>query len=184
MMETIDFNSLPKKARAKLNRLAALVAGVVPVETNTWTFAVDQLQPGAELPTIIHDVAQWAGRGNIYLYCIRLVTDSVDLSQIKESFKKAKEKKDGRAYPRLNSQSRCLYVGSSRGIRQRLKDHMGYGAIGTYGLHLAYWANHLPLELEFKCAKYQAGLDPQVYQALEDALWDEMAPMFGRKGAK
>ena len=54
----------------------------------------------------------------------------------------------------------------------------------TYGLHLAYWANQLPLELEFECAKYQAGLDPQVYQALEDTLWDEMSPMFGRKGAK
>jgi hypothetical protein len=184
MMDTIDFNGLPQKAQANLIRLSALVAGVVPIETNAWKFAVNQLQPGVELPTIVLDVAQWSGKGNIYLYTIRLLTESVDLSQIKEAFKIAKEKKDGRAYPRLNNQSRCLYVGSSRGIRQRLKDHMGYGATGTYSLHLAYWANNLPLELEFKCAKYQAGLDPQIYQALEDTLWDEMLPMFGRKGAK
>jgi hypothetical protein len=58
------------------------------------------------------------------------------------------------------------------------------GSKSTYGLHLAHWAGSLPIELKFMCAKYQAGLDPQLYQALEDALWDEMSPMFGRRGAK
>ena len=184
MMVPIDFNSLPIKARADLLRLSELVAGIVPVETNAWKFATNQLQPGSELPAIVFDVAQWAAKGNIYLYVIRLVTEDVDLSAVEDTFLAAKAKKDGRAYPRLNGQSRCFYVGSSRYMRQRLKDHLGYGAIGTYGLHLAHWANHFPLELEFMCGKIQAGYDPKVYQLLEDALWDELLPMFGRKGAK
>jgi len=61
---------------------------------------------------------------------------------------------------------------------------MGYGAKGTYALHLAYWANAFNLEIEFRCAKYKGGLAPDVYQVLEDTLWQEMSPMFGRKGAK
>ena len=179
-----DFNGLLNRAQANLMQLAARAIGIVPLETNTWKFAVDQLQPGAELPKIVFDVGQWASKGNIYLYVIRLVTEQVDLSTIRDAFIAAKAKKDGRAYPRLNGQSRCFYVGSSKGMRQRLKDHLGYGAISTYGLHLAHWANHFPLELEFVCAKYRAGCELEVYQLLEDALWDEMAPMFGRKGAK
>jgi hypothetical protein len=130
------------------------------------------------------DVAEWAGKGHFYLYIIRLVTAEVDLSNIEDAFLEAKEKKDGRAYPRLNGRSRCFYVGSSHYMRQRLKDHLGYGAKSTYGLHLAYWAGSLTLELEFMCAKNQAGFEAGVYQILEDALWVEMAPMFGRIGAK
>ena len=183
-MESIDFNSLPVKAQADLMRLSELVAGIVPVETTAWKFSTNQLQPGSELPEIVFDVDHWAAKGNIYLYVIRLVTEQVDLSTIRDAFIAAKAKKDGRAYPRLNGQSRCFYVGSSKGMRQRLKDHLGYGAISTYGLHLAHWANHFPLELEFVCAKYRAGCELEVYQLLEDALWDELSPMFGRKGAK
>jgi hypothetical protein len=41
-----------------------------------------------------------------------------------------------------------------------------------------------PLSLNSCVVKYQAGLDPELYQALEDALWDEMSTMFGRRGAK
>jgi hypothetical protein len=180
----MDINFLLNKAQSDLLRLAARASVIKPVETNSWVFAVNQLQLGTELPTIIHDVAQWAGKGNVYLYIIRLVTEGVDLSNLENVFLTAKAKNDSRAYLKLNSQSRCLYVGSSRYMRQRLKDHLGYGAKSTYGLHLAYWAGSLPIELEFMCAKYQAGLDPQLYQALEDTLWDEMSPMFGRKGAK
>jgi hypothetical protein len=162
----------------------------VPIETNTWRFATNTLQPSTETPTIVLEVAQWAGKGNIYLYTICLATEQCDPSKIRTAFSTAKAKKDGRAYPRLNSQSRpksqsrCLYVGSSEKVHQRLKEHLGYGAKGTYALHLAHWASQFLVQLEFKCAKYRAGLDPEIYQALEDALWNGMSPMFGRKGAK
>jgi hypothetical protein len=186
MTDTIEFNSLPTKAQAELIRLSALVAGVVPIETNAWRFVTNTLRPSTAAPTIVIEVAQWAGGGNVYLYTICLVTEQYDLSKIRDAFSAAKATQYGRAYPRINgqSQSRCLYVGSSKKVHQRLKEHLGYGAKGTYALHLAHWASYFPLELEFKCAKYQAGLDREVYQVLEDTLWDEVSPMFGRKGTK
>lgn len=184
MTDTIEFNTLPTKAQANLIRLSALVACVVPIETNTWRFATNMLRPSTETLSIVLEVAQWAGKGNVYLYTICLVTEQCDLSKIRNAFSTAKATQNGRAYPRLNGQSRCLYVGSSKNVHQRLKEHLGYGAKGTYALQLAHWAGRFPAELEFKCAKYQTGLAPEVYQALEDTLWDEMSPMFGRKGAK
>ncbi len=184
MMETIDFNGLTIKTQDNLIWLSTQVSGIVPIETNTWIFVTNTIQPGIGTLSIINDVSQWVGKGNITLYIIRLVSEQINLSAIEEAFKTAKAKKDGRAFPRFNGPSRCFYVGSSRNLHQRLKDHLGYGAKSTFGLHLACWASHFPLELEFKCAKYQGGRDSRVYQALEDTLWDELSPMFGRRGAK
>ena len=183
-MDKMNLDGLLTKAQTNLLQLATIIASIKPIETRSWKFTANQLQPGGELPEVVLDVSRWAGKGNRYLYVIRLLTEKVDLSKIEDVFITAKTKEDGRAYPRFNHQSRCLYVGGSRGMRQRLKDHLGYGSISTYGLHLAHWTNHLPFELEFMCAKLQAGYDPGVYQLIEDALWDEMSPMFGRKDAK
>lgn len=184
MKNAIEFATLPTKAQANLIRLAALVIGIEPIETKTWRFATDMLQPSAETPSFVLEVAQWAGKGNVCLYTVCLVTEQSDLSAIKNEFSEAKAAQVERAYPRLNDQSRCFYVGSSRKMHQRLKEHLGYGSKGTYALQLAHWINRFPVEVEFTCAKYQADLAPEVYQALEDTLWDEMSPMFGRKGAK
>ena len=185
MTATIEFNTLPTKTQVRLIELSKLVDGVMPIETKTWKFATSTLQPSTETPTIVLEVAQWAGKENIYLYTICLVTEQCDLSKIRIAFSEAKAmKKNGRAYPRLNSESCCFYVGSSEKMHQRLKEHLGYGTQGTYALQLAHWASSFQIELEFKCARYKAGHAREVYQALEDTLWDEMSPMFGRKGMK
>jgi hypothetical protein len=42
----------------------------------------------------------------------------------------------------------------------------------------------LDLELKFICAKYGGLATPDVYQALEDTLWDQLQPIFGRKGRR
>jgi len=187
MADIIEFNSLPAKTQTYLNRLSVLVTGVVPIETKSWKFTTNELQPSTDLPGITAEVAKWAGKDFVYLYVIHLTTGRIDLSKIREAFSKAKStKKNGRAYPRLNNESsRCFYVGScSTDMQQRLKQHLGYGAKDTYALQLAHWANSYPLELEFRCAKYRSGLASEVYQALEDTLWIELSPMFGRKGRR
>lgn len=183
--DIIEFNTLPTRAHDNLIRISEMVVGVVPIEAKSWRFTTNDLQPSAEPSEIIAEVAKWAGKDFIYIYTIHLVTMQIDLSKIREVFSEAKSaKKNGRAYPRLNSESSYFYVGSSEKVSQRLRQHLGYGYKDTYALQLAHWANSFPLELEFNCAKYQAGLSREVYQALEDTLWEEMSPMFGRKGAK
>ena len=77
-----------------------------------------------------------------------------------------------------------MYVGSSEKVYQRLKEHLGFGAQGTYSLQLTCWANSFDLEIEFECAKYSATIGRKVLQVLEDTLWAELLPMFGRQGAR
>jgi hypothetical protein len=66
----------------------------------------------------------------------------------------------------------------------RLKEHLGYGAKATFSLQLAHWTTGLDLELKFICARYRNSAQPDVFQALEDTLWDLLQPMFGRKGRR
>jgi hypothetical protein len=54
---------------------------------------------------------------------------------------------------------------------------------GSYALYLVHWARCFTDELKFNYAKYRAGLDLGVYQALEYTLWNEMSSMFDRKGS-
>jgi hypothetical protein len=58
----MDIDSLLIKAQTNLLQLATLIASIEPIETRTWEFATDQLQPGGELPAIVLDVARWAGK--------------------------------------------------------------------------------------------------------------------------
>jgi hypothetical protein len=76
----------------------------------------------------------------------------------------------------------CFYVGSSRSLATRFRDHLGFGAKGTYALQLVHWAPPLSLQLEFVCARYAEDTPPEVIAVLEDTLWEARRPMFGRKG--
>lgn len=178
------FDDLPIKARASLQKLSDLVVGIRPIDTKSWRFFTNGL---SEQTAIINEVSQWASKGYIYLYIIELVAQPYNISDLKEAFSEAKNtKRNDRAYARLNSDniSVCLYVGSSRGLPGRLKQHLGYGHKDTFALQLAHWASTFDLELEIQCAKYQLGQSAAVYQILEDILWEQMSPMFGRKGMK
>jgi hypothetical protein len=186
MTNTIAFDVLPTKAQVHLKNLSDSVVNVLPIETKAWRFFTNGLSEQSEQPTIINEVSQWAGKGYIYLYIIGLVTQA-NISDLKEAFSEAKNtKRNDRAYARLNSDniSACLYVGSSRDITGRLKQHLGYGPRDTFALQLAHWASTFKLELEIQCAKYPLGHSAEVYQILEDTLWEQMSPLFGRKGMK
>jgi len=180
-----DFSSLPAKAQAHLASVSKAVSGVVPKETKTWKVQTKSLVEGDQEPSVINEVKAWSEKGCVYLYTFSMASEKNDPSNLIEAYANAKASEKGnRAYARLNQASRCMYVGSSEKIHQRLKEHLGFGAKGTYSLQLARWASPFDLELEFECAKYPAGIDSEVLQALEDTLWAELLPMFGRQGAR
>jgi hypothetical protein len=179
------FAELPRQARASLERASAAVDGVVPTAVASWPIAVSELPVDAADCTLLGAVRDWAGGSRRCLYYLDCHSPGADPATIAQAFADAKAQAKGiRAYPRLNSPSACLYVGSSQAIAKRLGDHLGYGAPGTYGLQLRRWAGPLFLRLELCCARYADMTPYYVVQALEDALWEGKAPMFGRQGRK
>ena len=56
MMETIDFNGLTIKTQDNLIWLSTQVSGIVPIETNTWIFVTNTIQPGIGTLSIINHV--------------------------------------------------------------------------------------------------------------------------------
>ena len=184
MSESV-FLSLPKLAQESLARISFALEGVVPMTVESWPIAVSALESEAEKEPLLDTVRNWASKSKLCLYYFECISTNVDLAAIERAFADAKaHESNNRAYSRLNARSTYFYVGSSQSVGKRLADHLGYSTFGTYALQLLHWARPLSLELQFVCAKYADTVPYSVVQALEDALWERRAPMFGRQGRK
>lgn len=182
-MSELTFDELPTLTQAALAEVSAAVEGILPAEIRSWPIEAADLLDDAVVLGLLKEVSGWAGASKTCLYYFDCRSADVDLAKVERAFLKAKHRKaHKRAYPHLNAQGTCLYVGSSRSLATRFRDHLGFGAKGTYALQLVHWAPALALPLEFVCAKYAEDTPAEVIAALEDALWDTKRPMFGRKG--
>lgn len=179
------FSVLPTQTQEKLRQLATDVAGVHPTEVKAWKIEVSNLLAEPDGLAVVEQVANWAGRSKACIYYFENLAKNVNLEVVEGAFANAKaHEENDRAYPRLNTKGHNFYVGSSQSIAKRFKEHLGYGSSRTYALQLIHWARHLGLELEFVCAKYPDETPASVIQVLEDTLWRELKPMFGRMGSK
>lgn len=119
------------------------------------------------------------GRAALYVFAI---SESDQVERVADAFRKARGNVEN--LPRDHGAlSNILYVGSSRNLPKRLRDHFGLGSAKTYGLKLNKW---LPADvsLELHYAFYSQETGAIAIAALEDALWEVHKPMFGRKGGK
>jgi hypothetical protein len=114
------------------------------------------------------------------------VTDEADLHSCRLAYHRARQAAPGRSFAKIWPEDRrFLYVGSTADMATRLEQHLGFGSSPkTYALQLAHWAADLDLPLALAYAASPIGLAPAATQALEDALWDKLQPMFGRRGAR
>ena len=80
----------------------------------------------------------------------------------------------------------CLYVGSSKNIRQRLKEHLFLCNPNTYAMHLEKWFNtNLPITINiWDFYGFLNGENSEYLQNIEDLLWNKYKPLFGRQGKK
>jgi len=88
--------------------------------------------------------------------------------------------------PRINAISKAtkaLYVGRSKTLRGRLRQHLGADNRGVYSLHLQRWATCLTFELTIYFMRFD-GADNLLVQAVEDGIWASLSPAFGRKGER
>lgn len=125
----------------------------------------------------------WSSSSARYIYQFSVEDDQVE--DLHSAFKGAKEtKKNDRAYCRLNTASRLLYVGCSSDLDSRIKQHLGFGNKGTYAMQLIHWLPECEGVLRIQAWRFDKEIDNAVVQAIEDGMWSANKPMFGRQGAR
>lgn len=118
----------------------------------------------------------------IYTFYLR---EKHPLDSIYDRYKNAKQNKEsGRAFARLNRKSRCLYVGSSKGLIARIKQHLGFGPKGTFAMQLYYWCENLGLDITLDIYAFGNGISVEAFQVFEDGAWNSLKPMLGRQGKR
>jgi hypothetical protein len=91
---------------------------------------------------------------------------------------------------RLNTHAHedvCLYVGQSQDFAKRMFQHFTSADAQIFGLHLSMWAPADTIDSPILIDYWSlAALDvsPRAAQALEDFMWDEWKPIFGKRGGK
>ena len=190
----MPFTNLAQQASSALHCLSQNLAAISVPPVLDIEFCTDVLVPAQRAPHSLDDtfksITGWEVKGSSYIYLLRAHVPSTAVAQIRAAFESAKVRRLGeRAYPRLNAQDNTpsnpvLYVGSSAAITSRIRQHLGYGAPGTFALHLAFWAQALKLPLVLTIARFPPSVGPALIGPLEDNLWDDLNPLFGRKGRK
>jgi len=179
------FDELGASTSISLKKSAARILNVAKPEVWRIDFDMRSLDPMLEPDELMRKVDEWVGGGGRFIYVLETDADISFLDSARVAFSEAKiHERDGRAYARLNDVNKVLYVGSSSSLGRRFREHLGYGARGTYALHMCQWARHLFIRVSLVAARYPVGMDPEILGLMEDQLWDTLRPMFGRRGRR
>ena len=167
-----------------LEILANTVSNLEPIANLAVDIDTSLLQPNTEPETeLFEQIDQVLVPTGNCIYRFEISGDRPESGKITAAYLSAKANTD-RAYSRLNDASTTLYVGSSRSIIKRLREHLGYGNHKTYAMHLAYWAPALNLKLKLHLANYPLAANFEAIQAVEDHVWRTYRPMLGRQGKR
>ena len=101
--------------------------------------------------------------------------------------KNQKLSKNKVSYCKINNIEKtcCLYVGGSRtGIIPRIKQHFGFANKQIYAMQLARWCKNTNLEIKLSILSFPKTINVDIFQIIEDGLWEINKPLFGKKGAK
>ena len=180
-----ELDTAIKNTQELLRETADAVGHLKPDGSKVFSFLISDLADTETRENIIEKISQWEKEhgDSKYLYFYRAEDFDADLAY-RLFYETKVVKKEDRAYPRLNNRSNVLYVGSSQNLTLRFKEHLGYGAKGTYAMQLSYWAQKLKMKINFHCFRFQRDIPSEVLQAVEDGLWLLLKPMLGRKGSR
>ncbi len=121
----------------------------------------------------------------VYIYKITLDEKHGRYMQlIRTEIQRAKENQ--KDLPRINPDpsSKCLYVGRSKNLYQRMRQHLGKDQQRTYALHLMRILPKYP-NLCIKITWYRVDeIGDALLQSIEDAIWESEKPAFGKKGGR
>jgi hypothetical protein len=107
------FSVLPAQTQTAFARISAAVENVLPSEVRSWPIDVSALPREVADSSVVQEVSDWAGTSKACLYYFECRSTGIDLASVERAFVRAKAgKANKRAYPRLNAQGTCFYVGS------------------------------------------------------------------------
>jgi len=181
-MSDID---LAKKTQIHvLRKTIREIASLKLMETKTSFIETGKPKDQSYISVMASTLPNKCNPGDYLIYIFRVVGgNESNRNKIYENFTKLREKEDGRALCQYNKLSNILYIGRSKNLRARFKQHLGDGPVGTYAMHMKHWIDGINLKIEFTYYRFSGSSD-RALQALEDGLWDRLDPMFGKRGAK
>lgn len=86
-----------------------------------------------------------------------------------------------------DTKSACLYVGSTvNSFKNRLTQHLGGANYRIYALQLSKWDNELNYDIQIQALTVQTKgnviLNRPFIELIEQAYWDKLLPVFGKRG--
>ncbi|MCY1670827.1 hypothetical protein OVA07_07330 [Novosphingobium sp. SL115] len=92
-----------------------------------------------------------------------------------------------RAFARVNKRkrcadSRCLYIGKSEKVAERIRQHLTEAHPATFALHLNYWPKDIPGNLIVQVIGVSS-VQSTLLSFIEDQMAGEMSPILGRRGS-
>ena len=122
-----------------------------------------------------------------YIYLIKFNSNSNDkiINEFNQFVINNQDRERKLNLSRFNSEnkendSQLLYVGTSKSIKSRLKQHLGFSSSNqTYALHLKHW---FPSDVDIQIDIIEvSSKDKMVFEAIEQAYWDKFKPLFGKR---
>ena len=125
-----------------------------------------------------------------YIYLFKIVGKTKSNRELAILLKEEKQKQSSdelkKDLPKINDEhngTQYLYVGRSHKLRNRIRQHLSEDYKGTYAMHMKRWCTTLDETIELHYYKIE-NQDNLLIQAIEDSLWLNFKPSFGRKGDK
>ncbi|MEQ8881301.1 MAG: GIY-YIG nuclease family protein [Cyclobacteriaceae bacterium] len=135
----------------------------------------------------IYDQISVYKEGEKFIYVFSICKWEVNVNKIKDAYAVFDVRNKPRVLGKTHNTSRYnhqhnsefLYVGSSKNLIQRIKQHLGDGNKRTYSLDLIYW---FPKDVDIAINIYSlSSQEQELIETIEQAIWDEAKPLFGKR---
>jgi len=126
-----------------------------------------------------------------HIYIFKITESDNAIKTIIEAYLKFDKKNKPRVLGKTHNVSRfnkssnttsCLYVGSSKSLKSRIKQHLGDGGKRTYSLDLHHW---FPKNIDVTIDIYSGNsANQQTIEMIEHGFWDAYQPQFGKRSGQ
>lgn len=174
-----DIKYIAQKYADNLTETANKLRNISDFEPSSWVIGFSTLDASDDELKSRLDMIFGNGAGIYWFGAPRVPMDHI-LNEFKNN------KKPDYNYSKINSRNNIkntIYVGGTQNLKKRLAEHMIYVSKETYALHLRTWATSIEGTIYINALKCP-NMDAQTMQALEDAVWDELQPAFGKRGPR